>query len=72
MESINFNEHESGHFNEKDTKFGFMYEGKFFEIGSLEYKNLMLMEGRKVSENSLLGICSRIETENIDNLIDKN
>lgn len=72
MENINFDQYKAGNLNNEDIKQGFMFEGKFFEIGSLEWNNLMIMEGKTVDKNSLLGIISSLETENVDKLINKN
>lgn len=72
MENINFNEYEQGFLNEKNIKQGFMFNDKFFELGSLELNNLMIIEGKKADKDSLFGIISNISTENVDNLINKN
>jgi hypothetical protein len=54
-------------------KNGIVFEGKFYEFETIEYKNLMLIEGKK-KENAgtLLDYVSQIETINPDNITNCN
>lgn len=64
---------EMGEFNPGTTKSGVVYKGTFFEFRTLEYNNLMLIEGKKEeNKETLLAIVADIETENIDNITNKN
>lgn len=69
MENLNFNDYTSGDLNAKNVKSGVTFEGKFYEFGTIEYKNLMLIEGKKEeNKGTLLDYVSQIETKNIDNI----
>ncbi len=71
MDPLNFKE--EGSLNEGKIRSGVIYEGKFFEFGSLEYNNLMLMEGKKEeNEDTLLGIFSEASTKNVDDILNNN
>ena len=60
MEKIDFNKYEPGKLNESDVKTGFVFEGKFYEIGSPELENLFNVEGIKPEhEGTLLGLTSK-------------
>jgi len=72
MEHVNFNTNENGFLNEENIKSGICFNGQFYEFGTIEYKNLMLIEGKKADKDTLLGIVSEIETEKADNIVDLN
>jgi len=51
---------------------GVSYKGKFYEFGTIEYKNLMLIEGRDTSnKGTLLDFISQAEFEDQD-IFEKN
>lgn len=58
----------------EDAKKGVVFEGRFYEFGSIEYKNLMLIEGqKKENENTLLGLIAKLEKEESkNNIVDEN
>lgn len=63
---------EKGELRMGKIRSGVMYKGQFIEFGSIEYKNLMLIEGKKPeNKNTLLGIISEHETKNPDNITDR-
>jgi hypothetical protein len=51
------------------TKQGVIYEGVFYEEGTIEYNNLFLIEGKKEeNKGTLLGLISEaIKTEDLTN-----
>ena len=73
MENINFDEYRHGDFCPKDVKSGILFNGRFYEFGTIEYNNLMLIEGKKEeNKDTLLGLVSQIETKSADNLTNQN
>lgn len=51
----------------EDTKRIIIFEGKRYEEGSIEYKNLFLIEGRKEeNKDTLLGLMSELYIQNPD------
>ena len=43
------------------TRHGVIYEGRFYETGSIEFENLFLIEGRKQeNKDTILGMMSDI------------
>lgn len=64
---------EKGELKHGKIRSGVVYEGKFYEFGTIEYKNLMLIEGKKEDKkDTLLGIFSALETESPDNITEQN
>ena len=64
---------EKGELKMGKVKSGVTYKGRFYKFGTIEYKNLMLIEGKKKDmKDTLLGIFSELETENPDNITEQN
>lgn len=62
-----------GEFKMGPIRSGVFYNGTFYEFGTIEYKNLMLIEGKeKDKKDTLLGLLSEIETADPDNITEQN
>ncbi len=54
--------YEEGKLNIGTMKVGVTYKGTFYQFGTNEYNNLLLIEGKKEeNKNTLLGIISETE-----------
>ncbi len=64
---------DKGNLNPGKFRSGVFYEGKFYEFGTIEYINLMLIDGKKENKkDTLLGLISDITTGDPDSITDLN